>query len=758
MKESRLVESFKSKRKNDPATPMSRRSFLELGAAGAILPRVASAASSARTEHIRPDIPSLADLASDEFTHRFITLYAVAAAQNEWGYLKVTKSVAGITSISFPPFACCGVPTMPWSPGFLLTCEIFLNGRILMAYEGGERVTYKWFPHRIVRQCRAQGLHFTTQTFMPSRQRAAAEEIKVTNESGERRDITLAFDLRAGVTVQKDKPWFVDSPAEADNRRTWEPSHGCLIFEAQHSRAVAVQGLVPRPVRCQDGRMLVCEFSLGPGESKVLQYLNVIDDEPRSALESYSRGQAGFGSLLKQNEDTFSSLIRSAFTPGNPDFSGHLPQLHTRDESLWKLYYTGFTNLLAARRASPDSSYGTTYLTLAGQVLPTLSFPWDTSLTSLSLAMLDPAALRRLIEAWFIQPMDRHLATDYVTGKAVGPWYGVNDMAIVRCAYNYLRVSGDFPWLDKPVGEKTALEHLFDHATHWKKLDTHGHGLGDYGGMQNLLEVVSTYVHEVAGMNAGNVFSMRFVAQLLEKHGDSLRAAQLRREAKALADRINRRLYVQGKGYWKCELPDGTFNKVRHCYDLLSMLDNMFADLSANQKKEMSDFFWRELHDPLWMHALSPKDADATWNIRPDHSWLGAYAGWPPMTAKGLYKIDDSQRVAEWLKGLAKAGNQGPFGQAHFVETVWPPAHGGATKCPEDAPYLTDWACIAGGCFVDMVMESVFGINLTLDDGIKATPRVDDFDPGATLVNLNYQGTNYSLTRAGVEKGPISGS
>jgi hypothetical protein len=51
-----------------------------------------------------------------------------------------------------------------------------------------------------------------------------------------------------------------------------------------------------------------------------------------------------------------------------------------------------------------------------------------------------------------------------------------------------MRVTGDFAWLDKRVGDKTALGHLLDHALHWKKLDTHGHGLGDYGRIQNLLK------------------------------------------------------------------------------------------------------------------------------------------------------------------------------------------------------------------------------------------------------------------------------
>jgi hypothetical protein len=439
-------------------------------------------------------------------------------------------------------------------------------------------------------------------------------------------------------------------------------------------------------------------------------------------------------------------LLKSAFTPGNSGFSGYLPQLETDNESLWQLYQAGFRNLIFARRASPDSKYGTTYLTLGGRVLPTLSFPWDTSLTSLSLALLDPDALRRLVENWFVQDMHQHLATDYVTGEAVGSWYGVNDMAIVRCAQNYLRVTGDFAWLDKRIQDKTALDHLLFHATYWKQLDKASHGLGDYGKLENLLEVVSTYLHETAGMNAGNVSSMRFVAELFERRGNSSQASQLRAEAKTLAERINEKLYVPGKGWWKCGQPDGSFLEVRHCYDFLSVLDNMFEDLSDAQKREMSRFFWEELHSNYWMRALSPDDVDATWNIRPDHSWLGAYSAWPPATAKGLYRTDSSARVSTWVKNLAKAGNQGPIGQAHFVETAFPLEHGAAYKCPTDAPYLNDWCCISGGGFMDLVIDTIFGANLTLFDGIRVQSRLADFDPKARLVNLRHQGKNHVIS------------
>ena len=583
---------------------------------------------------------------------------------------------------------------------------------------------------------------------MPSKRRAAAQSIRVQNRDNSTRNIKLGFDMRAAVS-KKITAWFVNSPGEADNSIHWDAGRGALIFQAQHSPAVSVQGISPKPSRVEYGRMIVMDATLASGETKEFHYVNAVDGTAEAALAAYDRIQSAFEQEMRQNEADFNNLIRAAFTEDNSEFSGYLPQLKTNDESLWQLYQAGFKNLIFARRPSPDSRHGTTYITLGGHVLPTLSFPWDTSLTSLSLALLDPDALRRLVENWFVQDMHQHLATDYVTAEAVGPWYGVNDMAIVRCTENYLRVTGDFAWLDKKVGERSTLDHLVAHATYWKELDKFGHGFGDYGKIENLLEVVSTYLHETAGMNAGNVSSMRFVADLLEHRGESPRATQLRADASQLAERINKKLYVAGKGWWKCGQPDGSFVEVRHCYDFLAVLDNMANDLSNSQKEEMLRFFWEELHSEYWMRALSPNDVDATWNIRPDHSWLGAYAAWPPATAKGLYKIDGSERVANWVKNLAKAGNQGPIGQAHFVETVFPLEDGAAYKCPNDPPYINDWCCIAGGGFTDFVIDSIFGANLGLFGGLKAQPKLKDFDVNARLVNVRYQGKKYAISGSG---------
>ena len=752
---------------------MNRRSFLTAGAVSTVLPLVASPSRGLSRDKpspsraalpsgepapaksgVLPGIPELKDLASDRLVHDYHDYFNPPTAQNEWGYCQATKSISGVTAILFPPFSCCGSPDIRFTPGNLITCELFLNGRILSSYPPPEgRVAYTWYPHRILRETQAQRLRFVTQTFVPAKQRTVAEMISVKNESGEHRKLSLGFDLRAGVAY-KAGPWYVGDPAEMDNRLTAKASQGCIVFESLHSRAFSVQGITPPPRRIEQGRMLVYEFTLGPGEERVFQYVNTIGDDRAAMLEAYTRQQADFEHSLKENEAIYAARIRAAFTPGNGEFSGYLPQLVTRDPVLWKLYYAGFADLLMARRVSPDCVYGPTFLTVP-RGISTLVFIWDTMLTSLSLALLDPHALRTLLENWFVAGMDEHLATDYLTGKGMGPWYAVNDMGILRCAHDYLRVTGDFRWLDKSIDGKIVLEHLAEHALYWKQLDKYGHGLADYGALDNLLEAVSNWTHEVAAMNAGNVYGMRLVASLLDRHGDPSRAAQYRAEARDLAARINRLLYVEGKGWWKCGQSDGTFREVRHCYDLLTVLDTMFEDLSDRQKKEMAHFFWSELYTPLWMHALSPGDADASWSpgafdgLRSDHTWLGAFIAWPPMTAKGLYKIDSPNRVAAWVRGFAKAASQGPFGQSHLAETTFPPDAGGARKDPEGG-----WYEAAGGSYMNLVIDTIFGADLTLYSGIQVHSRLKDFDPAAQLLSLNYQGKTYAISGEGVQQRP----
>jgi hypothetical protein len=264
---------------------------------------------------------------------------------------------------------------------------------------------------------------------------------------------------------------------------------------------------------------------------------------------------------------------------------------------------------------------------------------------------------------------------------------------------------------------------------------------------------VNTYLHEVVSLNAANVFNLRAAAELMDLRERRDDASTLREEARSLAREVNK-LYADGKGYWCARFPDGSLREVRHCLDFFTTLNAMPDQLSEAQKREMTDFFVRELRTPTWMHALSCADDDAMFSVRPDHQWTGAYTAWPALSVTGLFRIGQADLALDWLKGLARSANQGPFGQAHFADSVVPPEAGGARKAPPDWPYINDWACSSNGAWTNVVIDAIFGVRATLNEGITARPQFGEgngqFDRDAVLRNLRYQGRTYTVTRKGI--------
>jgi hypothetical protein len=65
---------------------------------------------------------------------------------------------------------------------------------------------------------------------------------------------------------------------------------------------------------------------------------------------------------------------------------------------------------------------------------------------------------------------------------------------------------------------------------------------------------------------------------------------------------------------------------------------------------------------------------------------------------------------------------------------------------------MTDWLCSSNGSWASLVIESIFGVRATLDEGISASPQFSDLDPGAELKNLRYQGKLYHVTRNEIKK------
>jgi hypothetical protein len=724
-----------------------------------------------------PHIPTVHDLASDVMTHQFDDMFNPPGLTNFLGSAQVDHDLVAVRSVNFPPR----------SHSDTVTGTLYLDGRLFRSY--GCAVDVVWRPDQVLRRSSVDGLRIETVTVCPPGETGVVVDIRVTNQGESERDVSLGLSLAS--TVTESAPWLTSSPPSEPNTLEALPGLGAIVGRAASSEAVSVQGWSrelepgreerylateddhggeachdhlferrsdtsppsPASLSAQDARMLRARLTLQPGETARLGYVHVVGGSEAEAVAAFERLAEDVPGAVLAAEVEWNRQLEAVFTPGSGEFSGSMPILETSSDALRRLYWWGVLGVIWFRRDSAASVMGRAYDTLMPRYWQTVTYIWDYSLSSTVHALLDPEPMRRYIEHWVRTDIHAQYGTEWLTGSPVGMWYSVNDYAMTRLVRDYVRFTGDRQFLDLPLAaagepERAIGRHVEEWAQAWKGLRSAGE-LADYGGIDNLLECVSTYVHEVAGLNAANVWCMRVAAEMAEMAGDDDTAKRLRVEADHLVPHV-KELYVDGGGYFHARQPDGALIPVRHCYDFATVGLTIPDDLDPEQRTEMVEFFRRELQTPSWMRALSPYDDDATYSVRPDHQWNGAYPAWPADAARALVELGAGDVALDWLPGLARSANQGPCGQAHFVEEAVPPVNGGAAKSPPQYPYLIDWACSSSGAWAALVIESVFGVSVSLGGEVSARPLVARLDPDARLTGLVIGGTSYDITADGV--------
>lgn len=681
-------------------------------------------------------IPSVEDLRSSPLVHRFADVWCPPGLTNFLGCVQVDTEIFAVRSLNFPPFACSDT----------VTASLYVNGKYFLST--GNAVTHTWWPDRIVRSAEVDGLRLTTTTVLGVKKMACVQSMVVENLRPSSRTVTLKFALRGGVTKAV-RPWNdAVPPTEADNRVELDADRNALRFIAQKSSAVVVQGFGEPAQLTPLGATM--SMQLSAKQSKRVRFVAAVGEDVASANTLFDECMRGVDAEIERARDDWNAELAAIFTPGNDRYSGHMPILETSDESVRRLYLTGILGVVYFKRDSPFSAYGRAYGTLMPRYWETASFLWDYSLSSMVHALLDPLCMKKHLELWMKLDIHKHFGTDWLTGQGLGQWYSVNDFAMTVISRDYLRWNGDTAWLDSDVNGSKAFDYLAKYATNYRRFRTKS-GLADYGGLNNLLECVDSYLHEVASLNGANIFNLLTSAELFEMRSDASTARALRDEAEELTSKVME-LYAPGRGTWNARFPDGSMHCVTHVYDFITTLNTIGDKLPSTVKREMVEFFTRELQTPTWMHALSCDDDNAPFSVRPDHQWTGAYTAWPAQAVTGLYKIGEVDRAFEWLHGLAKSANQGPFGQAHLAETVLSPDAGGARKAAPEFPWINDWACSSGGAWCNIIVESIFGVKASLRDGISATPQFGKFDRDARLRGLRYQGRSVDVGREGIIK------
>jgi len=534
---------------------------------------------------------------------------------------------------------------------------------------------------------------------------------------------------------------------------------GTVAFADSRSPARAVHAFAgpPGELRTEGaGGRATWTCRVEPGRSVAIGIACAYGTDADAVAAEARTAAEDFEATMRAGEDGWRRLWASMFTPGNPDFSGHLPTFTTEDAGLARTYYTGALQALYQRtiRIRPDEPV---FLTGGPRLGPTTTYFWDHCEWSRLYALLEPAGLRSWLLRVLAGPYRDSFGVENLSGGPLGNAYSSTDYALFRLIEHYVCVTGDLAFLDETTGGTTdratdratdgttdgttdepprgttVLAHLERLGLGWRERRNPATGgvLADFGDDPwQLLECVPTYTGVVASFNGAYVASTRSLAGLYRRLGRHEEAVRTEAEAGQLADALLD-LYA-GSGHWQVRRPDGT-DTIGHCLDFGLVAAALHRELPDRIRREMADFVTGRLLVGGWMRALSPDDPIAAASDRPDHGAAGAFAAWPGLTAHGLARLGCRDQAIALLRNLSSAASGGLWGQA--MEIVTGPDGRHRARVAERGVATRE--CVAGAAGAEAVLSALFDINPTFaTGGIARLPATSSVEGVGTLTHL----------------------
>ncbi|MDE3059310.1 MAG: hypothetical protein KGJ59_15280, partial [Bacteroidota bacterium] len=638
------------------------------------------------------EIPSLDDLAGT--WQNVAGLRSLPAVNSAQGSAQAVNDVLAIGKLSFPPITMTGT-----------TGSLAIDG-VKQKFEQSQ-----WYPYQILRKGIAGNIEVETSVRMLYDQEGLLFHIVVTNRASVKKTFQLEIDLTAFTSRHKRWGWKIPrdvdsstfSAASLDGGKSFlledsrDQFSNCFSFEQAPDELF---------INTHSGEA-GWNIALPPQAKRTINYVLIFGEKENQVHELAAASASHFDNAFKRVKTEWEKRWTAMFTPNNPYFSGHVPVLVTSDKKMRRIYYMSLISLLSVYRTCFPVA-PRVYVSNTPESNCTMMYFWDTREWATTLALLDPVIMKECLRSWLAKDIYKGYAEEYQTGTLQGVWYSANDYSVFILLNDYLNVTGDKKFLSETISGRTVLQHMDSIATHWKSLVKPGHILADYGGAENLLECVPTYINEVASFNAASVWMMRRVAEIQSAEGNSARAKELRSDADTLLQAVLT-LYVPGQGVWDALHNDGKRVDVRHVFDFATVGLTIPNDLTSEMKNEMIDFVERELLTDHWMRAQSLSDPAASVSDRPDHGPMGAFCAWPSETIGAMCEFKKFGKALDFLRRCELTTHEGPFSQSRELmdKTFHAPVkinERGSGGAPSQTYNASN-----GGGFAETIIREFFG-------------------------------------------------
>lgn len=705
-----------------------------------------------------PKLPvSLDHLETAWLQRRYTVPAAMPGLNNELGSIQVEADIAAIKHPLFPPY----------SGGGEITGVTLLNGRNLSTIT--EKVEVRWRAYMIERRCSAIGFSLESKTYLLPNEPGCFVRVDIKNEQDYEKELKLNF-LLSGRSINGGKDfagwdaWEV--PVIPTNATyVWNSENmtqsvmktrfsSGVCFANEKKDLFSLQIVKPEAEFSKNGQYAEINKCLQPGEVFSVSLFFAFCDSVQKAEELAERWAEKANEALTEIKMYWENLWESAFTPKNKIFSGFLPVFKSENKKLERIYYNSVLTYLTCRRRRlhirPETYYvvawprrceGGTYLA------------WDLPYTSGILARLDPEVLKQSIINISEGATLNYQSTCYLNLKH-GGWACCAQMqAITTACFNMLRWVGNDGWLNcniqkevhkkqergYPIYQYTTVKEVLEEAVFaHRKFHIPGKLLVDYGSREAYLECITDYAHGTAGATAAQVWAL--------SEYTSLTGVDYGTEIEKIIGEIKDN-YVNGKGYFYCEYPDGTRHEAPNLYDLGLVLNTIGEKLPREMLSEIYEFVKKYLATPTWAHTIDPGNIDMLSSVRADHQWCGTFPCWPSQFILGTLRSEYYDNwLYQWIDGIEKTTLQGTFAQAYWAEDCYPSEVGGAaTKVHDNIGQEVHWNQSSGIHYAEMILDGICGIHAGLDGTLSIKGGLDGMAAKCTVENISHRNKLYRL-------------
>lgn len=316
---------------------------------------------------------------------------------------------------------------------------------------------YTWYPHAIEREGRAAGVTARSLTVMGAGLRSLLQRIELRNESGAALVIPVQVFLSGGASYVPE--WGFRCPEAAGVGELLVEPHrllrcagdtvlalGCSL-PGMHHAAYAALGGAPE---LWEGRV-----SLAPGDTAVFWLTLSLGPPAQAEQES--------AALLADPEAALEHAHR-AFSGRVTDLYHRLPDFDCDNPRLTAFYHRSAMHYLMNEWDVEEFCLRPCYTTGSVRGGCLASYLWDYAAGWELHALHHPEAMREHICRYLRIDMARHYSFNPVDGRALGPWYPVNQEKIIGLIYYYVRNTGDRAFLRREVNGKTVAQWAVFHA------------------------------------------------------------------------------------------------------------------------------------------------------------------------------------------------------------------------------------------------------------------------------------------------------